>query len=108
MPKITKRGRGRPARIDRLKFDLENATFEGAEKLKDAYPVAIQLLIDTLKDPKATPTNRISCAKTIKEAAEGILQEILQDEEKDDADSEKESDSGSQGGAVLSLKAINS
>lgn len=108
MPKITKRGRGRPARIDKLKFDLENATFSGAEKLKDAYPTAIDLLISMMKDEKASATNRISCAKTIKEAAEGILQEILQDEEKDEAETEKEGGTPQEAGVMLSLKAVGS
>lgn len=80
-PKIMKRGRGRPARQDRLLYELQTNVLEGQEKLAANYIKAVEYLITVLGDEKASVTNKISSAKLIKEAVETVLTEMEQDDE---------------------------
>lgn len=80
-PKIMKRGRGRPARQDRLLYELQTNVLEGQEKLAGAYIKAVDYLIEVLDDKDASVTNKISSAKTIKECVENVLSEMEEDNE---------------------------
>ncbi len=90
-----KRGVGRPARMDKLLFDMQAAVLKGQEDLAVAYPTAVKYLIETLSDSKASVTNKISAAKTIKECVEASLNEMeLEDEEGDSQDTPEEGSEG--------------
>lgn len=80
-PKIMKRGRGRPARQDRLLYELQTSVLEGQEKLASNYLKAVNYLIAVLDDDKASVTNKISSAKTVKEAVESVLAEMEQEDD---------------------------
>ncbi|UYL04351.1 hypothetical protein EPNKCIFM_00043 [Klebsiella phage KP13-16] len=80
-PKIMKRGRGRPARQDRLLYELQTSVLEGQEKLAENYMKAVNYLVAVLDDEKASVTNKISSAKTIKEAVESVLAEMEQEDD---------------------------
>lgn len=85
-----KRGVGRPARMDKLLFDMEAAVFKGKEDLVQAYPKAVEYLIATLTDPKASVTNKISAAKTIKECVEASLSEMEDEDSVEDVPEDEE------------------
>ncbi len=89
-----KRSVGRPARMDKLLFDMQAAVLKGQEDLAVAYPTAVKYLIDTLADPKASVTNKISAAKTIKECVEASLNEM---ELEDEGDEEQQNPEQSEG-----------
>lgn len=102
MAGIKKRGRGRPDRMGKLLHDLQMNVVKGQEELVSAYPEAIKYLIDTLKDEKASVTNKLSAAKTIKEYVEASLEMYEKDEEGDD--SETEEDDGKSSGLLLKIE----
>ncbi len=102
MAGIKKRGRGRPDRMGKLLHDLQMNVVKGQEELVSAYPEAIQLLITIMKDEKASPTNRLSAAKTIKDYVEASLEMYEKDEEGEDTGSEE--DDGRPAGLLLKIE----
>lgn len=80
-PKIMKRGRGRPARQDRLLYELQTNVLEGQEKLAANYLKAINYLVAVMDDEKASVTNKISAARTVKESVEAVLLEMEQEDD---------------------------
>ncbi len=88
MAGIKKRGRGRPDRMGKLLHDLQMNVVKGQEELVEAYPKAIQLLITIMNDDKASPTNRLSAAKTIKDYVEESLEMYEKEEEGEDTPDE--------------------
>lgn len=89
-PVRKKRGPGRPARMDKLLFDMQATVLKGKEDLVQAYPTAVDYLIKTLADPKASVTNKISAAKTIKECVEASLEELEYEDEGPDVEVDEE------------------
>lgn len=88
LPKVKplpKRGRGRPARMDRLLYKIKECKLEGDELLTGAYSEAIQVIIDTMKDENAQPATRLQAAKTIKEYVEQTYIDYEQEDEEDNA-----------------------
>lgn len=71
--KMIKRKRGGQSQKDKFYFKLRQVVDEGNNRLLEAYPDAIGLLINTLQDETASHTNRITCARMIKESAEEIV-----------------------------------
>lgn len=92
MAKIKKRSVGRPGRMDKLVYDLQMNVLKGQEDLAAVYSEAVQLLIDTMRSDKASVTNKLSAAKTIKEYVEASLESYEADDE-DTKTSEDEEES---------------
>lgn len=65
MAKITKRGRGRPTRIEALQYNLQEAVIKGSETLLEAYPRAMDMLVKLMDDEKSTQATKLNAAKTI-------------------------------------------
>lgn len=101
MAKIKKRGRGRPDRMGKLLHDLQINIIKGQEDLVEAYPEAISLLITIMKDQKASPTNRLSAAKTIKEYVEASLEAY---EEEESEESSKDQEDSQNTGILLKIE----
>lgn len=90
MAKIKKRGRGRPGRMDKLLYDLQVNVLKGQEDLASVYSEAVQLLIDTMRSEKASVTNKLSAAKTIKEYVEASLEAYEEDDEDENKNLEED------------------
>lgn len=102
MAGIKKRGRGRPDRMSKLLHDLQMNVVKGQEDLVNAYPQAINLLITIMNNESASPTNRLSAAKTIKEYVETSL-EMYEKDDEDDGNSSEEDD-GKPAGLLLKIE----
>lgn len=85
---IKTRSRGRPGRMDKLMFDMQMSVIKAQEDLTEAYPKAVKFLIDVLGNEKASVTNKLQAAKTIKEAVEASLEEMENEEEEGQTPSE--------------------
>lgn len=84
MAKITKRGRGRPTRIEALQYNLQEAVIKGSETLLEAYPRAMDMLVSLMDDEKSTQATKLNAAKTIIANLDQLNEDFVnQDEEED-------------------------
>lgn len=83
MAKITKRGRGRPTRIEALQYNLQEAVIKGSETLLEAYPRAMDMLVKLMDDEKSTQATKLNAAKTIIANLDQLNEDFVNQDEED-------------------------
>lgn len=91
MAKITKRGRGRPTRIEALQYNLQEAVIKGSETLLEAYPRAMEMLVSLMDDKGSTQATKLNAAKTIIANLDQLNEDFVNQDEEDGTATPEES-----------------